>query len=198
MYNPDVAFTLYRALTQDDDQRPYTSAIASEDDAEVVDLTGEQESNEEDVHGSKDSTVSSTISKKRRQSDVDRAVNKRSKTKADQINFKDRYVHCVNCYELFDVQAEVEDDDTDASSEDECCYHPGYLEVNDDDDFWADHDEDCHGTIDTDWMRHEFPNGFLWDCCDQPGDAKGCETGPPEQGETLKHFAELNYAASKR
>ncbi|KAK7756636.1 hypothetical protein SLS62_001473 [Diatrype stigma] len=51
------------------------------------------------------------------------------------------------------------------------------LEVDDDNDFWADHDEDCHGTIDTDEMREEFPEGFFWNCCDKPGTAEGCTRG---------------------
>ncbi|KAL5089258.1 hypothetical protein Trisim1_005821 [Trichoderma cf. simile WF8] len=55
-----------------------------------------------------------------------------------------------------------------------CFYHNGELEVNDMDDFWADHDEDCHGIIDTDEMREEFPEGFIWTCCDKNGEALGC------------------------
>lgn len=51
----------------------------------------------------------------------------------------------------------------------------GNLEVDDESDFWADHDEDCHGLIDTDEMRKDFPGGFRWDCCDAAGDAEeGC------------------------
>lgn len=50
-------------------------------------------------------------------------------------------------------------------------------------DFWADHDENCHGTIDSDWARKEYPQGFIWTCCDELGDEdedEGCETGPHE------------------
>lgn len=57
-------------------------------------------------------------------------------------------------------------------------HHPGELELgNDEDDFWADHDEDCGGPIDTKEMREEFPEGFTWDCCDQVGTAPGCTKG---------------------
>ena len=57
----------------------------------------------------------------------------------------------------------------------------GNLEVDYQSDYWADHDEDCHGPTDTDWMRKEFPGGFRWDCCDEPGDGeKGCEYAPHE------------------
>lgn len=56
----------------------------------------------------------------------------------------------------------------------------GELLVDDDGDFWADHDEDCHGTIDTDEMREEFPDGFQWDCCEENGESAGCQTGAHE------------------
>jgi hypothetical protein len=55
-------------------------------------------------------------------------------------------------------------------------YHDGILEVDWDDDFWADHDEDIHGEIDTNTMRRQFPEGFKWSCCEEVGTfAKGCK-----------------------
>ncbi|EQB53914.1 hypothetical protein CGLO_06317 [Colletotrichum gloeosporioides Cg-14] len=75
---------------------------------------------------------------------------------------------CVECREAFDPNT---------SGPRDCFYHPGYLEVDDEGDFWADHDEDCHGKIDTDEMREAFPDGFRWDCCGQTGDAEGCHRG---------------------
>ena len=53
----------------------------------------------------------------------------------------------------------------------------GNLDVDDSNDFWADHDEDCHGIIDTDEMREEFPDGFMWDCCEELGGTEGCTVG---------------------
>ena len=42
-------------------------------------------------------------------------------------------------------------------------------------DCWADHDENCHGPIDTEENRIEYPEGFLWNCCDEVnGDTPGC------------------------
>ena len=61
-------------------------------------------------------------------------------------------------------------------------HHPGELEVDYEGDFWADHDEDCHGTIDTNSMRREYPDGFIWDCCGKNGNSKGCKQG---RGRTL-------------
>ncbi|KAF2220970.1 hypothetical protein BDZ85DRAFT_283871 [Elsinoe ampelina] len=84
-----------------------------------------------------------------------------------------RYEHCINCEEEFDVNF---------NDEEACRWHDGELEVDWDGDFWADHDEDCHGTIDTEDMREENPEGFKWDCCDEPGDAEGCQVGEHEGG----------------
>lgn len=41
--------------------------------------------------------------------------------------------------------------------------------------FPADHDGRCHGTVDIEAMRKEFPDGFMWDCCDGWADAEGCQ-----------------------
>ncbi|KAF5551761.1 hypothetical protein FNAPI_7367 [Fusarium napiforme] len=75
---------------------------------------------------------------------------------------------CVQCDQAFTHQ-----DNTETS----CRYHPGDLDVDDTGDFWADHDEDCHGEIDTPEMREEMPDGFRWACCDKLGGRKGCTKG---------------------
>jgi hypothetical protein len=56
----------------------------------------------------------------------------------------------------------------------------GGLEVNYQAYVWADHDERCHGTIDTKDMRKESPEGFIWDCCGKRGDESGCKLGKHE------------------
>ena len=53
----------------------------------------------------------------------------------------------------------------------------GELEVDEEGDFWADHDENCHGEIDTDDTREQCPDGFIWDCCNELGGSKGCTAG---------------------
>lgn len=58
----------------------------------------------------------------------------------------------------------------------ELIFPVGDLEPDYEGDFWADHDEDCHGEIDSDDMRKEFPEGFRWDCCNKLGDEPGCRT----------------------
>jgi hypothetical protein len=49
-----------------------------------------------------------------------------------------------------------------------------------DGDFWADHDEDCHGIIDSDFCREEYPEGFKWQCCEKQGPEAGCTKGKHE------------------
>ena len=39
---------------------------------------------------------------------------------------------------------------------------------------WDDHDENCHGRIDSDFCRSEYPEGFVWDCCNRAGTEDGC------------------------
>jgi hypothetical protein len=34
---------------------------------------------------------------------------------------------------------------------------------------WPDHDERCHGPIDTDDNKREFPDSFEWSCCQTNG-----------------------------
>ncbi|CAL8583818.1 hypothetical protein XPA_009435 [Xanthoria parietina] len=73
-----------------------------------------------------------------------------------------RYATCRNCEEEFDV--------TQNGSED-CVYHPEETEVDYDAATWVDHDEDCHGTIDSEEMRREFPEAFIYPCCENIHDS---------------------------
>lgn len=69
------------------------------------------------------------------------------------------------------------DDDSEGEDEEdeEDRHHPGHLMV--DHDNWEDHDERCHGVIDSNALRREYPENYVWDCCDQAGDAPGCTPG---------------------
>lgn len=49
------------------------------------------------------------------------------------------------------------------------------MEIDWDGDFWADHDEDCHGRIED--QKDEFPEGFNWSCCGSSGEEPGCAVG---------------------
>ncbi|KAF5534940.1 hypothetical protein FPHYL_13321 [Fusarium phyllophilum] len=98
------------------------------------------------------------------------AINDSSDTRKRKA--EDELSICVQCDEAFYTN--------DNNDKDACCYHWGELEVDYDADVWADHDENCHGTIDTDSMREENPDGFVWTCCDKPGDKAGCTFGRHE------------------
>jgi hypothetical protein len=57
--------------------------------------------------------------------------------------------------------------------------------------FWADHDENCHGTIDTEDMREEYPEGFTWTCCDKLGTEEGCTLSRHQPMEGLSKRAKF-------
>ncbi|KAK4167709.1 hypothetical protein QBC43DRAFT_362523 [Cladorrhinum sp. PSN259] len=67
-----------------------------------------------------------------------------------------------------------------------CVYHPGELEVNEDDDAWADLWENDHrGDPDDPQMQKDYPEGYKFVCCEEPGDHPGCKTGRHKTEETI-------------
>ncbi|CZR59439.1 uncharacterized protein PAC_09331 [Phialocephala subalpina] len=91
-----------------------------------------------------------------------------------------RYATCENCTNKFDVTK---------NDERQCFWHTGDKEVNDDDDFWADHDEDCHGIIDDLKDDSTYDDGFKWSCCGENGSSPGCKS--------TKHKAGVNQVVEK-
>ena len=72
--------------------------------------------------------------------------------------------------------AELYPDSSDPELEDEEKCHPGELEPDFSGDGWADWDEDCHGPIDSNSNRKDYPENFKWSCCGAVGTyAEGCE-----------------------
>ncbi|CAN9188491.1 unnamed protein product [Alternaria alternata] len=98
---------------------------------------------------------------------------------------RQRFEICIQCDKEYDVLQ---------NHKRSCEWHDGSQEVDWDGDFWADHDERCHGTIDTEEMRKEYPGGFLWDCCDKPGDASGCKSSRHRPDRTKRVRQPLNHA----
>ena len=41
--------------------------------------------------------------------------------------------------------------------------------------FWADHDDDCHGDKDYIIDDPEYQAGAMWSCCEKRGDKRGCK-----------------------
>ncbi|KAJ3487314.1 hypothetical protein NLG97_g6434 [Lecanicillium saksenae] len=76
---------------------------------------------------------------------------------------------CIQCDQAFSILTRLQS---------QCRYHPGEMEADYDDDTWADNDENIHGPIETEENMAEFPDAFIWDCCEQRGTAAGCEVGP--------------------
>ncbi|KAF8644743.1 hypothetical protein AX16_008298 [Volvariella volvacea WC 439] len=75
-----------------------------------------------------------------------------------------RFEFCSNCEAEFDVDG--------PRSETECVFHPGELEV--DEDAFVDWDEAAHGPKDRPDTRRDYPENFIWTCCDRDGTSDGC------------------------
>ncbi|KAJ9205249.1 hypothetical protein C8Q69DRAFT_113590 [Paecilomyces variotii] len=88
-----------------------------------------------------------------------------------------RYVRCENCEQQFDIVTNT------ATS---CRYHPEYSEP--DYDLFVDHDEDCHGTIDSSEMREQFPEKFIYPCCDRTGVEEPCTVDWHRESDYAKKF----------
>ncbi|KAK4993777.1 hypothetical protein LTR66_005899 [Elasticomyces elasticus] len=92
------------------------------------------------------------------------------------------YENCRNCKEEYDA---LNNDDGDR------VYHPGTLvsilpphsqekTLDHESETWADSDEMYHGDFDAlnVYMDDpQFADGFIFECCDQSGDADGCKSG---------------------
>ncbi|KAF3388757.1 hypothetical protein F1880_004361 [Penicillium rolfsii] len=76
-----------------------------------------------------------------------------------------RFAQCTNCNGEFDVTE---------NTKKSCTYHPD-LAVPDYD-RWPDHDENCHGPIDTEENLRQYPESFTYQCCDRYGDEEPCVT----------------------
>ena len=129
-------------------------------------------------------------------SDENGAVDNGKQKKRKQISgtgqeMRSRLEMCLNCEAKFDVTANYMGG---------CQWHPGtrscfqiealyanilegQKEVDYYSDFWADHDENCHGTFESLIDDAEFAEGFTWSCCERLGDDKGCKS--------TKHKAEV-------
>lgn len=87
-------------------------------------------------------------------------------TKTSKSNLlRPRYVVCFNCDQEFDVTRNKKGD---------CVWHETDAEAIVDHDVFADHDPDCHGPYDQDWIRDEWPEAFEYECCGKDLTSKGC------------------------
>ncbi|KAK4198049.1 hypothetical protein QBC40DRAFT_267086 [Triangularia verruculosa] len=63
------------------------------------------------------------------------------------------------------------------NEEGECWFHDGNCEPNDESSVWDDWEDWREGPVDDPKNRYEYPEGFLWDCCNKQADAEGCKNG---------------------
>ncbi|KAI0145451.1 hypothetical protein GGR57DRAFT_298627 [Xylariaceae sp. FL1272] len=107
-------------------------------------------------------------------SEEDRGPPKKKKAKiattdttSDDSELLPRFEKCKTCKETFDVTK---------NHKRACRTHDGQLDIDpdvfpDDDQVMYDpHSIDPH----TDWRRDEWPEGFIWDCCDEDCTSEGC------------------------
>lgn len=78
-----------------------------------------------------------------------------------------RWEVCSRCESRYDVGTQ--------RLTDECLYHSGELEV--DEEMFADWDERCHGPMKTESNIREFPENFTWSCCEGDASSEGCTDG---------------------
>lgn len=50
--------------------------------------------------------------------------------------------------------------------------------MNQDSDVWDDWEDWREGDPDSEENKEEYPEGYLWDCCEKSGEDEGCLLGP--------------------
>ncbi|KAK4152401.1 hypothetical protein C8A00DRAFT_16291 [Chaetomidium leptoderma] len=78
---------------------------------------------------------------------------------------------CLNCKQAYNEAQ---------NAANACHYHSGIIEINHDSEAWVD----CWGDEihDSEEMREDLPEGFMWSCCEKDMDAPGCMRGSHKQG----------------
>lgn len=131
-------------------------------------------------------------------------------TTAGPKRSRTRYAYCMNCEKEFDTLE---------NTRKSCSYHPGMHNTTQelcsschpyypsskyqliicpaftipDEEFFVDHYENCHGIIDSAEMREEFPEGFIYECCDRNGEEEPCTTDWHREREEPTKRQRSNY-----
>ena len=99
-------------------------------------------------------------------------------------NVVPRWEICANCNEEYDTNVQSRN-----ALAAVCVFHPGessrYNLLKSRPQFWkgdleileeafVDWDEDCHGPMDSNRNRRDYPENFLWSCCEKDGTSDGC------------------------
>lgn len=159
------------------------SVLADDSSAEE-----EDEEDEEDVGGESDGNDEGTSN-----NGADQRRNEASDfvglTSNDLKRMRSRYAVCETCKEEFDVldnrsgscrwhDGENAKDFT--LSDTSASLHLVNSQLGDPErnyEYWTNHYEPEDGEIDTDEMREKHPEGFIYGCCEEDGDSRGCQKG---------------------
>lgn len=132
----------------------YHADTDSEDDQDSENEGSEDEEDEEESTSNSDS-------------EEDREARKKLKPiEAADDEMVPRNAKCLNCGENFDVTCNERGD---------CRWHTGEKELDYESEFWADHDERCHGPMKSFFDDPGYADGFIWDCCQESGSNEGCK-----------------------
>ncbi|EJP70596.1 uncharacterized protein BBA_00226 [Beauveria bassiana ARSEF 2860] len=75
---------------------------------------------------------------------------------------------CVQCKQAFSVLTRAENS---------CHYHPGTRWADESNEAWEDHFVNTDGPMETEENMEDWPDAFVWDCCQKTGSARGCKVG---------------------
>ncbi|CAJ2514115.1 Uu.00g022340.m01.CDS01 [Anthostomella pinea] len=112
-------------------------------------------------------STSTRTAEKRKPDDSSAKSPSTSKKQKAEETLTSRYEKCITCKQVFDIEA---------NDDNACVTHEGYLEM--DPECFPDDDQVTYepSSIDpyTDWRRKEWPEGFIWQCCDRACNEEGC------------------------
>ncbi|KAF2126573.1 hypothetical protein P153DRAFT_346475 [Dothidotthia symphoricarpi CBS 119687] len=111
----------------------------------------------------------------------------RGKRKRDGPEYSGpRFATCGRCFSEFDVTE---------NGPESCQWHDGKTHSSASVEFWADTEEETFGPTNTDANKEEFPEGFIWSCCEVRGDEgdEGCQQGPHRVGPNLDKSKKLRF-----
>ncbi|TVY90598.1 hypothetical protein LAWI1_G003830 [Lachnellula willkommii] len=153
-----------KALVEREFLVPKREVVAYHANTDSEDGDEESEEESESESGSENESVEANA---QHQVPAATSLKRRAEAIVDNELFS-RFAQCENCYEEFDVTSNERGD---------CVWHEGEKEVCNDDDFWADHDDDCHGDPYSDDLMNDstYEDGYKWTCCDRLGGEDGCK-----------------------
>ncbi|KAI1352686.1 hypothetical protein F5Y01DRAFT_87699 [Xylaria sp. FL0043] len=132
----------------------------------IIEISDSSDSDSLDSLNSSDSDFSEDESEKKR-SKKRQKTTQLKKQKRTIVASKSRFEVCETCDETYDVTL---------NHSKACQTHEDILEL--DPDFFPDDDQVMYDLnsidVETDWRRKTCPEGFVWQCCDEPLNGEPC------------------------